>query len=597
MLGSDKDPTWQDFPQALAETQGARRYITLFEAPFEASVLSDCENNAIRVSSLLAVPPPAPGTQPLAGLTTVDLPGSSLTQWATHIQDVASGMRMPPEAAANCPQQDIVGVLNRLERMTLVNYCHLCFGVGKKCGCSSVPRQTPGQASALWMPPMMSYTAMASSTETTASSSVGRALPPRYPPRGLPPPEPAPMDTLLAPTSENLLATTGVGRGGRGLRPPRTPTAPGLCPMRPMAPPQQMPTPGRQEASQATPYRQQVYPPRHTTGVRMATTQASTAPSTSQGRGEMARGSEGARGRSSSQGPQGQNRRDRSSTRGSRKRQRGVYSDNPMDDLCNYVASGWKRDLTHIIGCYWAAQVGPLDSEEWEVAIRKFLKAMRNRRASEWTYIKELSPLKFMPYVAELFKNVTGRDLKGLGDFTGWVGLRGYYHWKLAQLGQLHTCPHLQGHPVPDGPVARPSGRPKLGPWQLEPLEGVRTEANPPPIEVGKHPPPIEAGKHPPPTRAGNWPPQAEAPQGARLTNPQRGKEQATARIGMKDPSGGLKGERLSPKALPTQLGLHRRDGRPLAKFTTMWTVKTRPHAILPQRLSGPTIPESSLRH
>ena len=125
-----------------------------------------------------------------------------------------------------------------------------------------------------------------------------------------------------------------------------------------------------------------------------------------------------------------------------------------MDDVSNYVASGWKRDLTHIISCYWVAQVGPLDSEEWEVVIRIFLKAMRNRRASEWMDIKELSPLKFMPYVAELFKNVTGRDLKGLGDFTGWVGLRGYYHLKLLQLGQLHACPCLQGHLVPDRPIA-----------------------------------------------------------------------------------------------------------------------------------------------
>ena len=116
-----------------------------------------------------------------------------------------------------------------------------------------------------------------------------------------------------------------------------------------------------------------------------------------------------------------------------------------MDNLCNYVASGWKQDLTHIISCYWAAQVGPLDSEEWEVAIRKFLKAMRNRRAVEWTDIKELSPLKFMPYVTELFKNITGRDLKGLGDFTGWVELGGYHHWKLAQLGQLHTCHTSKG--------------------------------------------------------------------------------------------------------------------------------------------------------
>ena len=228
MLGSDKDPTWRDFPQALTETQGVRRYVTLFESPFEASVLSDHENNALRVSSLMAMPPPAPGTPSLAGLAMVNLPGSSLTQWAIHIQDVTSGMRIPPEAAVNCPQQDIIGVLNRLESMTQVKYCRLCFGVSKKCRCSNVPHQTPSQASALWMLLTMSYVTMASSTETTASSSASRVPPPRYPPPGLTPIDLVPMDTLLAPTSENLLATAGVGRASRGLRQPRTPTAPGL---------------------------------------------------------------------------------------------------------------------------------------------------------------------------------------------------------------------------------------------------------------------------------------------------------------------------------------------------------------------------------
>ena len=226
-------------------------------------------------------------------------------------------MILPPEVAVNCPQADIVGVLNRLERMTRVQYCHLCFGVGQKCRCSSVPHQTPSQASALWMSPMMSYVAMASSTETTASSSATRVPPPRYPPLGLPPLEP--MDTLPAPTSENLLATAGVGRGSRGQRQPSTPTAPGICQMRPTAPQQWMPTPGRQETNPATPYQQQVYPPRHPTGVRTTTPKQSTTPSTSQGHGEMAGESEDSRGRSSSRVPQGQHQRDRSSTRGSRK--------------------------------------------------------------------------------------------------------------------------------------------------------------------------------------------------------------------------------------------------------------------------------------
>ena len=119
-LGSDQDPTWRDFPQALTKTRGARRYVTLFEAPFEASVLNDHENNALRAGSLMAVPPPSPGSQPLSGITTVDLPGNSLTQWVSHMQDVTSSMRLPPEAAVSCARADIVGVLDRLEGLTRV---------------------------------------------------------------------------------------------------------------------------------------------------------------------------------------------------------------------------------------------------------------------------------------------------------------------------------------------------------------------------------------------------------------------------------------------------------------------------------------------
>ena len=100
---------------------------------------------------------------------------------------------------------------------------------------------------------------MVSSTETTASTSVAGVTHPSYPPPGIPPPEA--MDTLLAPTIENLLATAGVGRGGRTQSQLRTPTAPGVHQMRPKVPQQLVPTPGRHEVTQATPYQQQVYPP------------------------------------------------------------------------------------------------------------------------------------------------------------------------------------------------------------------------------------------------------------------------------------------------------------------------------------------------
>ena len=131
-----------------------------------------------------------------------------------------------------------------------------------------------------------------------------------------------------------------------------------------------------------------------------------------------------------------------------------------MDEMSNYVPSGWKRDLTHIIGCTWVAQVGSLDQDEWHVAINKFLAIMAKRKASEWTKIKELMPLQFMPYVAKLFREVTAQDLQGLSQFTGWIGLGGYYHWRVAQQGLLHLVPHLQGRPTPRTPDAHPSGRP-----------------------------------------------------------------------------------------------------------------------------------------
>ena len=207
-------------------------------------------------------------------------------------------MILPPEVAANCPQADIVDVLNRLEGLTRVRYCGHCFGVGQKCWCSAIPHQAPGPTSALWTPPTVSYMAMVSSTETTASTSVAGITPPSYPPPGMPPLEP--MDTLPAPTSENLLTTAGVGRGGRGQRQPSTPMAPGLRQTRPMTPQQRMPAPGRQGTNQATPYRQQVYLPQCPTGVQTTTPKQSAAPSTSQGRAETAGEGEDARGRSSS---------------------------------------------------------------------------------------------------------------------------------------------------------------------------------------------------------------------------------------------------------------------------------------------------------
>ena len=86
-------------------------------------MLTDRENNALRAGSLMAIPPPPPGSQLLAGSSTVDLLGNNLTQWASHVQEVTSHMRWPPEVAVRCPPSDIIGVLDWLEGLTRVRYC------------------------------------------------------------------------------------------------------------------------------------------------------------------------------------------------------------------------------------------------------------------------------------------------------------------------------------------------------------------------------------------------------------------------------------------------------------------------------------------
>ena len=244
---------------------------------------------------------------------------------------------------------------------------------------------------ALWAPPTLSYSAMVSSTGTTASTSTAGVTPPSH----LLPRDPTVelMDMLPPLTTENLLATAGVGQGRKPQTPPCMPTAPGLRQTRPKMPQQQAPTPGRQEVMQATPYLQQVFPPKRPAPKSSAT------PSASQDQGDLAGEAGGTRGRSSSWGPQERQGRSRSSMRGSKKHRRADPNDSLMDRMANFVASGWKRDLTHFIGCCWSAQIGSLEWDEWHMAITKFLAVMAKKKNREWTDLKELTPLQFMPYL------------------------------------------------------------------------------------------------------------------------------------------------------------------------------------------------------
>ena len=142
-------------------------------------------------------------------------------------------------------------------------------------------------------------------------------------------------------------------------------------------------------------------------------------------------------------------------------------TDSLGDRMANYVPSGWKRDLTHFLGCCWEAQIRSLEWDEWCMAIIKFLGVMAKKK-HKWMDIKKLVPLQFLPYMVKLFREVTGQDLTGLGQFTRWIGLGGYYHWRLVQQGLIHLVPHLANQPVPREPDAHSSGKPLLKLAQTE---------------------------------------------------------------------------------------------------------------------------------
>ena len=425
-VGSPSDPMWSEFPQTLTQMQGARRYVTLFKSTFVDSSLSEKENKALRVSSLLVVPPPPPEVQLLEGLWGTNLPEANLSQWAPYVQDVASGMGRPPHAATDCPNQDIAGVLHRLENLTGVGFCHLCYTLGSNCGCSRATCQAPhGYGSlALWVPPKPSYASMASSMMTTASTSMRGVSPTVGPPPGFPAMgAPTPMDVLPASQSYNPLAHAGVGRGlwpqsAPGPTRPQAPGAVGLHQAWPLAPHQLAAASESHEAHPATPYQQAVHPPQQ---VRFASPVTKAKATTSQSQSVAERGRPQTREQGGCQElvSHSRARRDRSSTQGPKK-WRGITSKDPMKDLLDFVPSGWKRDLMHIVGCFYASQIAPFNTQQWHSNQNKFIQAMEGCK-SEWLDIKELAPLRHMHYVAKCFLDTTGHNLKGLGLHTKWI--------------------------------------------------------------------------------------------------------------------------------------------------------------------------------
>ena len=47
-----------------------------------------------------------------------------------------------------------------------------------------------------------------------------------------------------------------------------------------------------------------------------------------------------------------------------------------MENLMDFVPSGWKRDLIHMVRCFFPSQISPLNTHQWHSNQDKFIQAM-----------------------------------------------------------------------------------------------------------------------------------------------------------------------------------------------------------------------------
>ena len=418
----------------------------LCESPVDRLDLSLEETVALRSSSLLIIPPPPPCHSPLSGHGGQILAEASLPTWASLVQEVASGMRQPPLEAQVCPPDYYNSLLGRLSNLAGIPYCHQCYKLGPACTCSK------GQsAKSRWTRPMQPYTGtMSTAPVTTMAGSIPTWVPTSargvssvvLPPPGYPPLPATPfMDvsshwTSIQDTSVDLLKTAGIGRGIRLQSVPaqQTPSVPGVTgiqQVRPMSigPPASTSVGG--DGAPKTPYKQQVQVPSSDQIVRYQAPKAK--PSEGSLQVEIpGKSQDGDKAKATHYMDPSQ-------------------AEDPRSCVMAFGSRGWSRDLEHIMSCYYLTQVGPLD-EVWLTCWLQFAEHMHTAK-DEWVDIKELTPLQFMPYVQKWFHTTTGIYLRDLDWLVEWICISGYYHWKVADLGQLHLCPHLRGKKVPKGPL------------------------------------------------------------------------------------------------------------------------------------------------
>ena len=210
---SGEDSLVDSFPHVLEKLEGAKRYISAFQAPLQLSL---AQVHTLRACSLLVIPPPKEREPPPGGFPK-DLSDLNLSGWAGLVQDVASGLLAPPPNLGSKVSLAAVALLDLLEKTTGWVYCRFCYHLGSRCACMGA--FPPSWSQVVGESPECRVTASSGGMTAPGMPAAGMSgylpPPPGLPPIDftkwrLPPPEALTPGGAIAPP--NL---PGVGRGAR----------------------------------------------------------------------------------------------------------------------------------------------------------------------------------------------------------------------------------------------------------------------------------------------------------------------------------------------------------------------------------------------
>ena len=157
------------------------------------------------------------------------------------------------------------------------------------------------------------------------------------------------------------------------------------------------------------------------------------------------------------------------------------------------------------MGAYFRLNYRQEPASKWPELKAKFFKFLIDHH-SEWKSIRNNDPLRYLPYMEAQFERVTGYKLVGLGACMEWIRAGTYYHWVIAQQGQLGRCPRFASTPPPEGPMTPPPYPPVTAVALPVPVVAPPVTAAPPVMAVA----PTQA-TIPNPPRGGSGRPQAES--------------------------------------------------------------------------------------